>query len=79
MKREDVALAERTETTGQAGPAGDFGANEWLVDELWKQYQVDKNSVDRSWWPVLEKYGTTAQVPDHHAGAARAHDERGSP
>jgi 2-oxoglutarate dehydrogenase E1 component len=63
MKREDVALAERTETTGQAGPAGDFGANEWLVDELWKQYQVDKNSVDRSWWPVLEKYGTTAQVP----------------
>jgi 2-oxoglutarate dehydrogenase E1 component len=56
-------LAERTETTGQAGPAGDFGANEWLVDELWKQYQVDKNSVDRSWWPVLEKYGAEAAPP----------------
>ncbi|WP_082678037.1 multifunctional oxoglutarate decarboxylase/oxoglutarate dehydrogenase thiamine pyrophosphate-binding subunit/dihydrolipoyllysine-residue succinyltransferase subunit [Leucobacter chromiiresistens] len=50
-------MAERTETTNQAGPAGDFGANAWLVDELWKQFQVDKNSVDRSWWPVLEKYG----------------------
>ncbi|RGE24347.1 multifunctional oxoglutarate decarboxylase/oxoglutarate dehydrogenase thiamine pyrophosphate-binding subunit/dihydrolipoyllysine-residue succinyltransferase subunit [Leucobacter sp. wl10] len=53
-------MAERTETTGQAGPAEDFGANEWLVDELWKQYQVDKNSVDRSWWPVLEQYGASA-------------------
>ncbi|WP_075201427.1 multifunctional oxoglutarate decarboxylase/oxoglutarate dehydrogenase thiamine pyrophosphate-binding subunit/dihydrolipoyllysine-residue succinyltransferase subunit [Leucobacter japonicus] len=50
-------MAERTETTNQAGPAGDFGANAWLVDELWKQFQVDKNAVDRSWWPVLEKYG----------------------
>ena len=53
-------MAERTETTGQDGPAGDFGANAWLVDELWKQYQVDKNSVDQSWWPVLEQYAAAA-------------------
>ncbi len=58
--REDVALAKRTETTDQDGPAEDFGANAWLVDELWKQFQVDKNSVDQSWWPVLERYGATA-------------------
>ncbi|WP_336651461.1 MULTISPECIES: multifunctional oxoglutarate decarboxylase/oxoglutarate dehydrogenase thiamine pyrophosphate-binding subunit/dihydrolipoyllysine-residue succinyltransferase subunit [unclassified Leucobacter] len=56
-------MAERTETTGQVGPAGDFGANEWLVDELWKQYQLDKNSVDRSWWPVLEQYGQSSGAP----------------
>ena len=52
-------MAERTETTGQDGPAEDFGANAWLVDELWKQYQVDKNSVDQSWWPVLEQYASS--------------------
>jgi len=35
---------------------GEFGANEWLVEELYEQYKVDKNSVDKSWWPVLESY-----------------------
>ena len=50
-------MAERTETTAEAGPAGDFGANAWLVDDMWKKFQVDKSSVDQSWWPVLERYG----------------------
>ncbi|TPW75933.1 multifunctional oxoglutarate decarboxylase/oxoglutarate dehydrogenase thiamine pyrophosphate-binding subunit/dihydrolipoyllysine-residue succinyltransferase subunit [Schumannella soli] len=36
------------------GESGAFGANEWLVDELYERYLVDKESVDRSWWPVLE-------------------------
>ncbi|WP_172824210.1 multifunctional oxoglutarate decarboxylase/oxoglutarate dehydrogenase thiamine pyrophosphate-binding subunit/dihydrolipoyllysine-residue succinyltransferase subunit [Leifsonia sp. 21MFCrub1.1] len=38
------------------GAAGEFGANEWLVDELYEQFVHDKNSVDRSWWPILENY-----------------------
>ena len=33
-----------------------FGANQWLVDELYEQFKVDKNSVDEAWWPVLEAY-----------------------
>ena len=40
--------------------AGEFGANEWLVDELYEQYKVDKNAVDPSWWPILEKYHAAA-------------------
>ncbi|WP_346054295.1 2-oxoglutarate dehydrogenase E1 subunit family protein, partial [Microbacterium aurantiacum] len=35
---------------------GEFGANEWLVDELYEQYRVDPNSVDKAWWPILESY-----------------------
>ncbi|MEQ6896838.1 multifunctional oxoglutarate decarboxylase/oxoglutarate dehydrogenase thiamine pyrophosphate-binding subunit/dihydrolipoyllysine-residue succinyltransferase subunit [Microbacterium sp. KR10-403] len=35
---------------------GEFGANEWLVDELYEQFKKDKNSVDKSWWPILEAY-----------------------
>ncbi|MCR2828020.1 multifunctional oxoglutarate decarboxylase/oxoglutarate dehydrogenase thiamine pyrophosphate-binding subunit/dihydrolipoyllysine-residue succinyltransferase subunit, partial [Microbacterium sp. zg.Y909] len=35
---------------------GEFGANAWLVDELYEQYKADKNSVDKAWWPVLEAY-----------------------
>ena len=36
--------------------ADEFGANEWLVEELYERFIVDKNSVDPSWWPTLEKY-----------------------
>ncbi|MEV8266639.1 multifunctional oxoglutarate decarboxylase/oxoglutarate dehydrogenase thiamine pyrophosphate-binding subunit/dihydrolipoyllysine-residue succinyltransferase subunit [Microbacterium sp. NPDC076911] len=43
---------------------GEFGANEWLVDELYEQFKVDKNSVDKAWWPVLEAYHpVTADAP----------------
>ncbi len=38
------------------GTSGEFGANEWLVDEMYERYLVDKNSVDKSWWPILESY-----------------------
>jgi 2-oxoglutarate dehydrogenase E1 component len=38
------------------GTSGEFGANEWLVDEMYERYRVDKNSVDKSWWPILESY-----------------------
>lgn len=41
--------------TEAAGAEANFGANAWLVEELYKQYLSDKNSVDASWWPVLER------------------------
>ncbi|MGO1801871.1 MAG: multifunctional oxoglutarate decarboxylase/oxoglutarate dehydrogenase thiamine pyrophosphate-binding subunit/dihydrolipoyllysine-residue succinyltransferase subunit [Microbacteriaceae bacterium] len=34
----------------------DFGANSWLVDELYEQFKADRNSVDKEWWPILENY-----------------------
>lgn len=36
--------------------AAEFGANEWLVDEMYEKYVADPSSVDRTWWPVLEQY-----------------------
>jgi 2-oxoglutarate decarboxylase len=27
-----------------------FGANEWLVDEMYEKYQQDPDSVDKVWW-----------------------------
>lgn len=53
------------------GSSGEFGANEWLVDELYEQYSADKNSVDKSWWPILESYQpvkgdkATGEIPAH--------------
>ena len=37
-------------------PMATFGPNEWLVDELYEQYQNDKNSVDKAWWSFFEDY-----------------------
>ncbi|TIH35666.1 multifunctional oxoglutarate decarboxylase/oxoglutarate dehydrogenase thiamine pyrophosphate-binding subunit/dihydrolipoyllysine-residue succinyltransferase subunit [Subtercola vilae] len=48
--------SQLTGTGTDDGSSGEFGANEWLVDELYEQYIVDKNSVDESWWSILEHY-----------------------
>ncbi|RIX31001.1 multifunctional oxoglutarate decarboxylase/oxoglutarate dehydrogenase thiamine pyrophosphate-binding subunit/dihydrolipoyllysine-residue succinyltransferase subunit [Amnibacterium setariae] len=43
-------------TGTEEGAASEFGANEWLVDELYERFIADKDSVDRSWWPILQDY-----------------------
>ena len=35
---------------------GSFGANQWLVDELYEKFKVDKNSVDPAWWDFFADY-----------------------
>ncbi len=32
-----------------------FGANEWLVDEMYERYQKDPDSVDKVWWDFFGK------------------------
>ena len=45
-----------TGTSPEGDASGEFGANEWLVDEMYELYLKDKNLVDQSWWPTLEHY-----------------------
>ncbi|WP_176714730.1 multifunctional oxoglutarate decarboxylase/oxoglutarate dehydrogenase thiamine pyrophosphate-binding subunit/dihydrolipoyllysine-residue succinyltransferase subunit [Leifsonia xyli] len=65
------------------GSSGEFGANEWLVDELYEQFVQDKNSVDKSWWPILENYNPVkegqASAPDQDETPAPAPAEPGVP
>ena len=49
-------LSQVTGLPSEDGSSGGFGANEWLVDEMYERYLADKNSVDQSWWPTLENY-----------------------
>ncbi|HEY3438337.1 MAG TPA: multifunctional oxoglutarate decarboxylase/oxoglutarate dehydrogenase thiamine pyrophosphate-binding subunit/dihydrolipoyllysine-residue succinyltransferase subunit, partial [Actinotalea sp.] len=74
-------MSQKAET-GAVGAA--FGANQWLVDELYEQYLKDRDSVDPAWWDFFEDYrprsegtgqprvnGTPAPVTDGApAGAA---------
>ena len=54
---------------------GEFGANEWLVDEMYEQFKLDRNSVDKSWWPILEAYHpvdeATAPAPQRRSRRPR--------
>jgi 2-oxoglutarate dehydrogenase E1 component len=34
----------------------EFGANQWLVDEMYGQWLVSPDSVDKEWLPILERY-----------------------
>ncbi len=43
--------------TSQPDPMTDFGANEWLVDEMYERYREDPNSVDPAWWQFFKARG----------------------
>jgi len=62
---------------------GEFGANEWLVEELYEQFKIDRNSVDKAWWPVLEAYhpadGTATAAPAATAPPAAPVSEAAHP
>ena len=64
-----------TDQDGQGkNPAAGFGANEWLVDEIYQQYLQDPNSVDRAWWDFFADYkpGATGTADNPVQGAPTA-------
>ncbi|GAA1398164.1 multifunctional oxoglutarate decarboxylase/oxoglutarate dehydrogenase thiamine pyrophosphate-binding subunit/dihydrolipoyllysine-residue succinyltransferase subunit [Luteococcus peritonei] len=36
-------------------PSSDFGANDWLIEEMYEQYQKDPSSVDAAWADYFSK------------------------
>ncbi|MFD7063882.1 multifunctional oxoglutarate decarboxylase/oxoglutarate dehydrogenase thiamine pyrophosphate-binding subunit/dihydrolipoyllysine-residue succinyltransferase subunit [Streptomyces sp. NPDC059906] len=64
------SISTDTDQAGTAGknPAAAFGANEWLVDEIYQQYLQDPNSVDRAWWDFFADYKPGAAATPAAAG-----------
>ena len=54
-QRSQRGQAAQEPAAGQA----DFGANEWLVEELYQRYLADPGSVDRAWWSFFADYQPT--------------------
>ena len=48
-----------TGIAAEGDSSSEFGANEWLVDEMYELYMRDRNLVDKTWWPVLDNYHST--------------------
>ncbi len=57
-------------------PSADFGANEWLVEEMYDQYQKDPGSVDATWVKYFQANG---QANGHAAAAATKTEEKPAP
>ena len=56
-----------------SGPkSSPFGANDWLVDELYQQYLEDKESVDPAWWEFFADYQPSDATPVKRATPAPA-------
>ncbi|MEP9361530.1 multifunctional oxoglutarate decarboxylase/oxoglutarate dehydrogenase thiamine pyrophosphate-binding subunit/dihydrolipoyllysine-residue succinyltransferase subunit [Nocardioides sp. CN2-186] len=51
-------------------PSADFGANEWLVEEMYDQYQRDPGSVDATWVKYFQTNGNGAPAATNGAPAA---------
>jgi multifunctional 2-oxoglutarate metabolism enzyme len=55
-------------------PSSAFGANEWLVDEMYERYQRDPSSVDKVWWDFFQSYS-----PDDARGSSPRTDGQATP
>jgi multifunctional 2-oxoglutarate metabolism enzyme len=53
--------------TADAGQFAGFGPNEWLVYEMYQQYQRDPDSVDKAWWDFFSDYSPSEPI-GHHSG-----------
>ena len=64
------------QSTGSALDGDDFGANDWLLEEMYEQYTADPSSVDESWVSYFKTHGApgdggdTANEPARPAPAA---------
>ena len=49
---------------------GSFGSNEWLVDEMYENFQRDPNSVDQNWRDFFSNYKPGAGISGSPVGSA---------
>jgi 2-oxoglutarate decarboxylase len=52
-----------------SAPSSEFGANEWLVEEMYEQFQRDPGSVDPTWAAYFKSNGAGTNGSSHGSGA----------
>ena len=67
LKEAKLVVPESTEDSSMSG----FGANEWLVDEMYEKYQEDPDSVDKVWWDFFGKGPRKGRASSSSAPPAR--------
>ena len=70
-----ILLNKRFEYQKELPVSADFGANDWLVEEMYERYQADPTSVEPSWIEFFKTYkpgATSAPVATAPATSAPA-------
>ncbi len=61
MKEANHAVPETTPTSSPSAIVPEeFGANEWLVEEMYERFQADPSSVDQTWVDYFKAHGNGA-------------------
>ncbi len=67
-------------------PSGDFGANDWLVEEMYEQFKRDPSSVDPAWARFFAANGggtangqQSSVAPTPSTGVAKAPERKSTP
>ncbi len=55
-----------------SSPASQFGANEWLVEEMYEQFLADPSSVDPAWHDFFADYKPTPRAASQGAAKAKS-------
>jgi multifunctional 2-oxoglutarate metabolism enzyme len=56
-------------------PEADFGANDWLLEEMYEQYTADPSSVDETWAEYFKSHGAPVSG-DGDGGAAQKQESQ---
>ena len=57
----DATVAIVPDQSSTSAPTeADFGANDWLLEEMYEQYTADPNSVDKTWAEYFKTHGAPA-------------------
>ncbi|MSX27915.1 MAG: multifunctional oxoglutarate decarboxylase/oxoglutarate dehydrogenase thiamine pyrophosphate-binding subunit/dihydrolipoyllysine-residue succinyltransferase subunit, partial [Actinobacteria bacterium] len=59
-------------TLGDSSFKDQFGANEWLVDEMYERYLQDPTSVDGEWIALFAELKNSGSLPSQTSSAPRA-------
>ena len=62
---------QQSQETPSALPAG-FGANDWLVDEMYDRFSADPGSVPTEWATWFAEHGDAARAGNGHPASAAA-------
>ncbi|MBM7769967.1 2-oxoglutarate decarboxylase [Actinokineospora baliensis] len=61
-----------------SSPASQFGANEWLVEEMYEQFLADPSSVDPAWHDFFADYKPTPRAATQGAAQAKTAADAGT-
>ncbi len=69
-----MATTQQPTSTDNPSALGDFGANEWLVADMYERYQADPGSVDEAWHDFFADYRGGSSANGHAADDTDADD-----